>query len=52
MSDSIFVMQRTTAHAEIPGNAKWILDRQCYACDRWKYTLFFSKTQQPVTGSF
>jgi len=36
------VIQRTIAHREIKGNRTWIVSNDCYACSRWRYSIFIA----------
>ena len=40
--DEKFVIQRVLGHREMPGSEKWFVDKECYMCDRWRYTLFMT----------
>lgn len=33
-----YILQRTLAHPEIPGNGQWILNTECYICGGWEYS--------------
>jgi len=33
-------------------NRKWIVAKECYICDRWQKTVFLSKTDSLVQGTF
>jgi len=47
-----FVLQRSLAHPEIAGSARWTINDECYVCSRWNYTMIFvgKEGQRQVSG--
>ncbi|CDW81533.1 UNKNOWN [Stylonychia lemnae] len=40
------VLSRILGYPEIIGSEQWTLRRECFICQRWKYTLFVHKVQK------
>ena len=37
------IISRILGHPEIADSDRWMVSRNCYICERWKYTIFYAK---------